>query len=156
MYNVAIYKSHKWNANVPPFLCLVVVVVCVHSVVSDTLWTHRTIARQAPLSRPLSVLTIIFQLFTHTRTHTHTHTHTPLPHSASGIAVHSFCFRDDEVRSLPPGIFFFFFFFHFILLYNTVLVLAYIDMNPPRLYVSSQTWTPLPPPTPHHPSGSSP
>ena len=46
--------------------------------------------------------------------------------------------------------------FYFILLYNTVLVLTYIDMNPPRVYMSSQTWTPLPPPTPHHPSRSSP
>ena len=52
--------------------------------------------------------------------------------------------------------FFFFFSFYFILLYNTVLVLAYIDMNPPRVYMRSQAWTPLPPPTLHHPSGSSP
>ena len=52
--------------------------------------------------------------------------------------------------------FFFNFYFYFILLYNTVLVLAYIDMNPPRVYMSSQTWTPLPPPSPQHPSGSSP
>ena len=51
---------------------------------------------------------------------------------------------------------FFNFYFYFILLYNTVLVLAYIDMNPPWVYMSSQTWTPLPPPNPHHPSGSSP
>ena len=36
----------------------------------------------------------------------------------------------------------FFFFFNFIVLYNTVLVLPYIDMNPPWVYVSSQTWTP--------------
>ena len=46
--------------------------------------------------------------------------------------------------------------FYFILLYNTVLVLPYIDMNPPRVYMRSQTWTPLPPPSPQHPSGSSP
>ena len=42
-------------------------------------------------------------------------------------------------------LFFFNFYFYFILLYNTVLVLPYIDMNPPRVYMSSQTWTPLPP-----------
>ena len=48
------------------------------------------------------------------------------------------------------------FYFYFILLYNTVLVLPYIDMNPPRVYMWSQTWTPLPPPSPQHPSGSSP
>ena len=43
--------------------------------------------------------------------------------------------------------FFFNFYFYFILLYNTVLVLPYIDMNPPRVYMRSQTWTPhhLPP-----------
>ena len=48
-----------------------------------------------------------------------------------------------------------FFFFFFFLLYNIVLVLPYINMNPPRVYVSSQSWTPLPPPTPYHLSGSS-
>ena len=46
-------------------------------------------------------------------------------------------------------IFFYFlnFYFYFILLYNTVLVLPYIDMNPPRVYIRSQTCTPshLPP-----------
>ena len=50
---------------------------------------------------------------------------------------------------------FFNFNFYFILLYNTVLVLPYIDMNPPRVYMSSQSWTPLSPPTPYHLSGSS-
>ena len=50
----------------------------------------------------------------------------------------------------------FYFYFYSILLYNTVLVLPYIDMNPPRVYMSSQTWTSLPPPTPYHLSGSSP
>ena len=51
---------------------------------------------------------------------------------------------------------FFKFYFYFILLYNTVLVLPYIDVNPPRVYTSSQSWIPLPPPTPYHLSGSSP
>ena len=53
-------------------------------------------------------------------------------------------------------LFFFNFNFYFILLYNTLLVLPYIDMNPPWVYMSSQSWTPLPPPTPYHLSGSSP
>ena len=43
----------------------------------------------------------------------------------------------------------------FFLLYNTVLVLPYINMNLPRVYTCSQSWTPLPPPSPYHPSGSS-
>ena len=47
-------------------------------------------------------------------------------------------------------------FFSIILIYNTVLVLPYSDMNPPRVYMRSQTWTPLPPPSPQHLSGSSP
>ena len=49
----------------------------------------------------------------------------------------------------------FFFYFYFILLYNTVLVLPYIDMNLPRVYMSSLSWTLLPPPSPYHLSGSS-
>ena len=35
--------------------------------------------------------------------------------------------------------FFFNFYFYFILLYNTVLVLPNIDMNPPRVYMRSKT-----------------
>ena len=41
------------------------------------------------------------------------------------------------------------------LLYNIVLVLPYINMNLPRVYTCSPSWTPLPPPSPYHPSGSS-
>ena len=37
-----------------------------------------------------------------------------------------------------------FIYFIFILLNNTVLVLPYIDMNPPRVFMSSQSWTPPP------------
>ena len=43
----------------------------------------------------------------------------------------------------------------FILLYNTVLVLPYIDWNPPWVYMCSPSWTPLLHPSPSHPSGSS-
>ena len=35
-------------------------------------------------------------------------------------------------------LFLFNFYFYFILLYNTVLVLPYTDMNPPRVYMHSQ------------------
>ena len=41
----------------------------------------------------------------------------------------------------------------FILLYNTVFVLPYINMNLPRVYTCSQSWTPLPPPSPTIPLG---
>ena len=40
---------------------------------------------------------------------------------------------------LFSGSFFFKFYFYFILLYNTVLVLPYIDMNSPQVYMSSQS-----------------
>ena len=58
------------------------------------------------------------------------------------------------------SIFFFFFeqVFYFIclfLLYNIVLVLPYINMNPSWVYTCFQSWTPLPPSFPYHPSGSS-
>ena len=52
------------------------------------------------------------------------------------------------------GLFLFFFFLIF-LLYNIVLVLPYINMNPPRVYTCFQSWTPLLSPSPYHPSGSS-
>ena len=41
------------------------------------------------------------------------------------------------------------------LLYNILLVLPYINMNPLRVYMCSPSWTPLPLPSPYHPSGSS-
>ena len=56
--------------------------------------------------------------------------------------------------------FYFFIFiilFYFIFkLYITVLVLTNIKMNPPQVYMCSPSWTLLPPPSPFHPSGSSP
>ena len=34
------------------------------------------------------------------------------------------------------------------------MVLPYINMNPPQVYTCSPSWTPLPPLSPYHPSGS--
>ena len=48
-----------------------------------------------------------------------------------------------------------FFFFFIFKLYNIVLVLPNIEMNPPQVYIYSPTYTPLPPPIPSHPTGSS-
>ena len=64
---------------------------------------------------------------------------------AAGLLTSSF-----HISKSSFFFFFFNFYFYFILLYNTVLVLPYIDMNLPRVYMSSQSWTPLPPPTPYH------
>ena len=48
----------------------------------------------------------------------------------------------------PSKVFFFFLF------YNIVLVLPYIKMNLPQVYMCSPSWNHLPPPSPYHPSGS--
>ena len=47
------------------------------------------------------------------------------------------------------------FFFFIFQLYNIVLVLPNIEMNPPQVYMCSPSWTLLPLPYPYHPSGSS-
>ena len=63
------------------------------------------------------------------------------------------CFRN---FSFSIYFFLFFFKFYFIFkLYNIVLVLPNIKMNPPQVYMCTPSWTRLPPPSPYHPSGSS-
>ena len=70
--------------------------------------------------------------------------------------------RDFFFMGLVISFFFVFnFYFYFILLYNTVLVSTYIDLNPPRVYMRSQHEPPshLPPPNiplghPHAPAPS--
>ena len=52
-------------------------------------------------------------------------------------------------------VFFFQFYLFIYFLYNIVLVLPYIDMNLPWVYMCSPFCTPLPLPSPSHPSGSS-
>jgi len=52
-------------------------------------------------------------------------------------------------------IFIYLFLLLFFLFYNIVLVLPYINMHLPRVYMCSPSWTPLLPPSPYHPSGSS-
>ena len=46
-------------------------------------------------------------------------------------------------------------FFFIVLLYNIVVVLSYIDMNLPWMYMCSPSWTPLLSPSSSYPSGSS-
>ena len=68
----------------------------------------------------------------------------------------SFSFIISPSKEYSGSISFFFFpvLFTF-LLYNIVLVLLYIDMNLPWVNMCSPSWTPLPPPSLSHPSGSS-
>ena len=67
--------------------------------------------------------------------------------------------RPSQLDKRALRIFFFqkcvYFFYLFILLYNIVLVLPYIDLNPPWVYMCFPSWTPLPPSSPSYPSGSS-
>ena len=49
-------------------------------------------------------------------------------------------------------IYFIYLFIYFTILYG---LLPYINMNTPRVYTCSPSWSPLPPPSPSHPSGSS-
>ena len=51
-------------------------------------------------------------------------------------------------------IFFPLYFFGGLLIYNIVLVLSYIDMNLPWVYMCSPSWTSLPSPSPSHPSSA--
>ena len=44
-----------------------------------------------------------------------------------------------KINKETQTLFFFNFYFYFILLYNTLLILPYIDMNQPRVYMSSQS-----------------
>ena len=52
-------------------------------------------------------------------------------------------------------IFIYLFIFYLFFFNNIVLILPYINMNPPQVYTCSQSWKPLPPPSPYHPPGSS-
>ena len=72
----------------------------------------------------------------------------PVCHNHWSSSAHSFK-RGPVLKS-------FFFKFYFIFkLYNIVLVLPNIEMNPPQVYMCSPSWSLLPPPSPYHPSGSS-
>ena len=63
-------------------------------------------------------------------------------------SISSFYFYCDDFYFI---IIFLIFFLH----YNIALVLPYINMHLPWVYMCSPSWTPLPHPTPYHPSGSS-
>ena len=66
------------------------------------------------------------------------------------------CKRNNAYISfLQDNLFFLFFLIFIFKLYNIVLVLPNIEMNPPQVYMCSPSCTLLPPPSPYHPSGSS-
>ena len=79
-----------------------------------------------------------------------------MPHSpfyfSTGLFFLSFCKISFIIIIIICRYFISFIYF---LLYHIVLVLPYINMHPPRVHMCSPSWTPLPPPSPYHPSGSS-
>ena len=74
-----------------------------------------------------------------------------------GIKLLSIALAGGFFTTEPPGksIVSLFLIIIYLLPYNIVLILPYINMNPPQVYTCSPYWTPLPPPSPYHPSGSS-
>ena len=65
------------------------------------------------------------------------------------------CCQTKDTLSIRLCYWFFFNLILFIyLFYTIVLFLPYINMHPPWVYTCSPSWTPLPPPSPSHPSGS--
>ena len=65
---------------------------------------------------------------------------------------------DIALESLSFALFFKFKFIYFnwrLITLQSCIGFAYINMNPPQVYTCSPSWTPLPPPSPYHPSGSS-
>ena len=77
---------------------------------------------------------------------------TALIHFLTGHLV-----RRPESSGLLSWAFFFFFFFNWSLITSEYcsVFLPYIDMNQPWVYMYAPSWSPLPPPSPSHPSGSS-
>ena len=61
--------------------------------------------------------------------------------------------KEEEERKISR--YSFFLFYLIFKLYNIVLVLPNIEMNPPQVYPRSPSWTLLPPPSPYLPYGSS-
>ena len=79
--------------------------------------------------------------------------HRPWNHTDTGLILDPMF-----LSCVTSALFLFLFFFHFFLnfifkFYIIVLVLPNIKMNPPQAYTCSPSWTLLPPPSPHHPSG---
>ena len=62
---------------------------------------------------------------------------------------------EQNMKFFPLLLCYFLKFYFIFKLYNIVLVLPYIEMNPPQVYMCFPSWTLLPPPSPYHPSGSS-
>ena len=71
------------------------------------------------------------------------------------ICIHDFAKLALSFSSCLVDSFFFFKFYFILKLYNIVLVLPNIEMNPPQVYMCYPSWTLLPPPSPYHSSGSS-
>ena len=82
----------------------------------------------------------------------------PLPPVTGGLQVKSHRSHFRPFQTQAPSSFFFPIYFYLLEAnYFIILqwVLSYIDMNQPWIYMCSPSRSPLPPPSPSHPSGSS-
>ena len=76
--------------------------------------------------------------------------------SSGLLHIHSTSVYVNLLLNLSSFFLFYYYFlkFYFIFkLYNIVLVLPNIEMNPPQVYLCSPSWTLLPSPSPYPPSG---
>ena len=76
--------------------------------------------------------------------HAHTHGSWRESWSCKTVEKHVKYDNKDWCSNILLCFFFFSLFFFLNLLYNIVLVLPYISMNPPQVYTCSPSWTPLP------------
>ena len=125
----AAVKSSLWNKDTDQYILLQCSVQFSHSVVSDSFQPHGLQHARPPCPSPSSCP---LSSWCH-------------PTISSSVVPFSSCFQSFPASGSFLKFFFLKnFYFYFILLYNTVLVLPHIDMNPPRVYMRSQIWTPPP------------
>ena len=73
----------------------------------------------------------------------------------SHFSIYSFIYITEFLKSYFIFTVFLFKFYFIFKLYNIVLVLPNIEMNPPQIYLCSPSWTLFPPPSSYPPFGSS-
>ena len=148
----------KWSCRHSFIMTCGISVQFSHSVMSDTLWPIEPQHARPPCPSPLPEST---------QTHVHwlsdaiqpSHALSSTSPPVLNLSQHQGLFKwgssfHQVAKILEFQLYFFLFYFIF-KLYNIVLVLPNIEMNPPQVYLCSPSWTLLPPPSPYPPSGSS-
>ena len=124
--------THTWTEGVPRTFSVLVQAIYVHAAAAKSLQLCLTLCDPIDNSPPGSAIPGILQA----------RILTSKPAFPFRKCLTGLCGTGTTLSSQRIWNYFFFFlsfYFYFILLYNTVLVLPYIDMNPPRVYMQSQT-----------------